>query len=341
MLETKSLLFDLPPYVRFVFLEWLEFADVLKLDIATIRRFIVSTSPLWILDRTFCNRFAMKWVLERHLNLDGYSFKLNESSRRHNFVLLPTFHQLCLEGNDSLPIAVAIANGFIRLHDSASNEEGFDTKVVKQLVDSRATYGDPGNISLHSQTALHTACSGGSLNTAKCLILEMQADVNVKDDWEATPLHNAASKGHSEIVALLLEHGANVNAQRLDGDTALHLAVRAGHQSCVLLLIAWRANPAVCNVVGLNALHAACESNQPECVTTILRCNSSAAAGIIHSVDYEGNTVLHTAFHAGNAAIAAVLIASGAQPQAKNLAGVTALDVALKRIADMESWLKR
>ena len=52
-------------------------------------------------------------------------------------------------------------------------------------------------------------------------------DVNVKDGIGITPLHDACSEGHKEIVELLISKGAVLNAKDQDGKTPLD---KAEHQ---------------------------------------------------------------------------------------------------------------
>ena len=52
--------------------------------------------------------------------------------------------------------------------------------------------------------------------------------MSATDDVGETALHNAASRGHKDIVELLIEKGANVNAKGSDGKTALHEAAFRG-----------------------------------------------------------------------------------------------------------------
>ena len=44
------------------------------------------------------------------------------------------------------------------------------------------------------------------------LLLDKEADVNVADKEEWTPLHVASENGHVEVVKLLLDKEADVNA---------------------------------------------------------------------------------------------------------------------------------
>ena len=43
-------------------------------------------------------------------------------------------------------------------------------------------------------------------------LLSQNANVHMKDDGGLIPLHNAASFGHAEVVQLLLHHHSDVNA---------------------------------------------------------------------------------------------------------------------------------
>jgi len=54
---------------------------------------------------------------------------------------------------------------------------------------------------------LHYAASGGYKDIVQ-ILLDHKADVNVKNDAEATPLSIAASAGKRDVVALLKQRGA-------------------------------------------------------------------------------------------------------------------------------------
>lgn len=54
----------------------------------------------------------------------------------------------------------------------------------------------------------------------------------------STPLHIAASLGHSEITQFLIDMKANIDARNLVQNTALHCAVYGGHVETVKVILA-------------------------------------------------------------------------------------------------------
>jgi len=74
--------------------------------------------------------------------------------------------------------------------------------------------------------ALLNAVEKGEIEAAKQAIAD-GADVNVKDKFGFTPLHEAAGGGHKEVAELLIAAGADVNAKEdFDGGTPLDYARR-------------------------------------------------------------------------------------------------------------------
>jgi len=60
--------------------------------------------------------------------------------------------------------------------------------------------------------------------------------VNAREDWDATPLHDAAMRDHKEITELLIDAGADVNAENENGDTPLDMAIQLKHTEIADLL---------------------------------------------------------------------------------------------------------
>ncbi|XP_065916801.1 uncharacterized protein [Dysidea avara] len=53
------------------------------------------------------------------------------------------------------------------------------------------------------------------------------------EEWKSTPLHYAASSGHTDVVSLLVRNGAYVHKMDADGDTPLDRAVRKNRPATV------------------------------------------------------------------------------------------------------------
>jgi ankyrin repeat protein len=90
------------------------------------------------------------------------------------------------------------------------------------------------------------------------------------------PLHIAASKGQTEMVALLLEHGADINAQNDTLDTSnmrltpLEAAIEYYHPDICKLLLEAGADPNIQSAFGGSALHYAFTYNYPEIAGLLL-----------------------------------------------------------------------
>ena len=71
--------------------------------------------------------------------------------------------------------------------------------------------------------ALHAASAGGHLDIMK-LLLDYDADIDLTDQENMTPLHYAVISGGKEAVSLLLKNGADTSIKTKEGKTALDIA---------------------------------------------------------------------------------------------------------------------
>jgi len=176
--------------------------------------------------------------------------------------------------------------------------------IVRLLVAAGA---DTRAVDAMKMTTLLGATAGNDTQTIR-LLVEADADVNAADFAGFTPLINAATHGNLEAVRTLIARGADVNAVSGDGSFQ---QVKAG----TIALGTW------------TPLLSAAAFGPTGLVQTLL-----AAGARVNVRDVRGMTplMLAVATDRQNPDVIAMLIARGADPNVKSLAGETALDWALK-----------
>ncbi len=103
------------------------------------------------------------------------------------------------------------------------------------------------------ETALMLAANANDLASAN-LLIEAGASVN-RPNW--TPLHYAASKGHTEMMRLLIENDAYIDAESPNGTTPLMMAAYYATPKAVKLMLEEGADPTLQNKDGQTALEMA------------------------------------------------------------------------------------
>lgn len=115
------------------------------------------------------------------------------------------------------------------------------------------------------ESPLMMAALKGYTTICEKLILR-DADVN-KPGW--TPLHYAATGGHTGIMRLLLDQHAYIDAASPNGSTPLMMAARYGTLGAVELLLNAGADARMKNDLGLTAIDFATQVQRVEAVALI------------------------------------------------------------------------
>jgi ankyrin repeat protein len=165
-------------------------------------------------------------------------------------------------------------------------------------------------------SALHVAALENHLSAVKTL-LRLGADVDVRNHLQMTPLHLACGAGRLEIARVLIEAGAELDGKDVDGLTAVHHAVE--HPELLKMLVGEGCSLEVHDGAG-NSPILFLESEE------LIRDLFVLAA----PRDAQKKTPLMFSCVFGTTGVARMLIESGADIEAKDKEGSTALDWATK-----------
>jgi uncharacterized protein len=176
-------------------------------------------------------------------------------------------------------------------------------------------------------------------------LIRAGANVNAANDVGATPLWAASMNGSAAIVKRLLEAGANPNAPLLSGETPLMAASRAGNAAAVEALLAKGANTDARGPRGQTALMWAVAQKHADVVKLLLAGRADVHARtekwsqmmavpphglpeFNRMIPHGEETALIFAARVGDAASAALLVASGANVNDHDAWGVSATTMA-------------
>jgi len=125
-------------------------------------------------------------------------------------------------------------------------------------------------------TAVHHACEFGQLEVLTTLqdVCGLDLDIDGDDNYGWTPLYNAATNAHGEVVRALLAAGAAVNEPTKRGRTVLHCTVSCGHAAVARELLAAGADIAVQDEGGWTPLHCAALHGEDECILALLEAGA-------------------------------------------------------------------
>ncbi|XP_036295586.1 ankyrin repeat and SOCS box protein 9 isoform X3 [Pipistrellus kuhlii] len=163
---------------------------------------------------------------------------------------------------------------------------------------------------------VHEAAVNGRLLTLRNLIGQVDG---VTTDWH-TPLFNACVSGSQDCVKLLLEYGASPHPV-CDLASPIHEAAKRGHVECIESIVA-HGGDIDYHISRLGTpLYLACQNMQIACVRKLLQ----SGANVNRGRDLEAP--LHAVARASSGELANLLMDFGADIQAKNAEGKRPLDL--------------
>jgi ankyrin repeat protein len=225
------------------------------------------------------------------------------------------------------------ADGATALHWTAHWD---DLEMVKLLITARANVNA---VDEYSVTPLSLACINGNGAIVEAL-LEAGADPNLARKTGETPLMTAARSGDVRSVTALLAHGAAVATKERLGQNALMWAAAEGHPSAARVLLEHGASVHERSHTGFTPLLFAARAGDLETVRVLLAAGADidesvprvGTALVLASASMVGTTtgMRMVVTPSGHESLAMFLLAAGANPNAADDAGRTALHYAVR-----------
>lgn len=156
----------------------------------------------------------------------------------------------------------------------------------------------------------------------------LKRNLSMRFEEGKTPLHIAASNGHTGYTNYLLARKAPVSVKDISSSTPLHEAVRNGHIDSTGILLMAEADPNQKDASGNTSLHLV----MPQASRSRIFMQLLAANADPNQKDSYGETPLHIAARVGMTEdIIQALVSAGADPNERNKKGITPLCLAIER----------
>ena len=209
----------------------------------------------------------------------------------------------------------------------------------------------PPNNDRTAKSIMHCAASTGNLTLAKSL-LDLGADVNIKDDVSNTPLFSAAGSiryvkrnnevtNNLELVKLLLERGADINAGGVAGPPLI-AAIQANSLEVFDYLLQKGANVKVKNKEDMTPLMLLAYSYNNKNKDMQARVAALIKAGVgINDTNRSGQTALMIAVNNSSKEIVRTLLENGADPGIEDKNGSNILSYAMSDPETLKLFLEK
>lgn len=178
---------------------------------------------------------------------------------------------------------------------------------------------------------LFEACKSGNIDKVMALIAA-DAQVNIADADNNTPLHYAAQTGNADLVTHLLASGADPNAQNSEGQTPILLSVliEEAEYETLKALIKGGGDVNIPQHNGYSPMHLAADKGLLEQVKLMI----SSGADVHKTAGTRQETPLHEESFQNNHEIVEELILAGADPDQLNQEGKSPLAILMDNVFD-------
>ena len=189
---------------------------------------------------------------------------------------------------------------------------------------------------------LEEACRHGNMESLKFL-LKIGFDLDKKNEFGMTALHQATESGHVEIVKELLAHGANIDLYVCcdnvkcnsfhNGNTALMIATINENVQIVTELLKYNPN-LIYTFDSYNCLHTAYNGGKDATILGLILAHARKSNTFYSvkdlDISFNGERILHMASRSGQINYVQELLKYNVDSSAKNEFGQTALQIAAK-----------
>ncbi|KAK5218691.1 hypothetical protein LTR72_008630 [Exophiala xenobiotica] len=264
-------------------------------------------------------------ALQYPKDVDERTTPLYLMCERRSLILVRKLLQAGVDPNENggrfrYPIIATMAAKGLREHGGYEKARLLED-LIRALLEHSA---DPNVRSNSGESVLHYAVATGYIKVVE-LLVEAGALVNASDSEGRTPLHEAGCIPAVAVTNYLLSRGAQLQVVDADGNSPLHLAAKKSSLEVVQSLLRAGSDCTLRNKMGARPLDLAAESGRPEVFGYL--CSLPAEQGV-EEMQPDTPTPLHLAAGNGNLTAIKALLASGADRDARDRQGRTALHVA-------------